>query len=217
MEMKLEIRSYGEQYQPRLRECCDGKESRTIEGYAIVFGVESVIIQDWYETYREIIEPGAITQERLADFDIKMTIWHNREKLLARSNKGVGTLRLTVDEVGVKYEFEAPCTPDGDTCLELVKRGDLAGSSFTYWSDEKSCHYEKTDEDILLRHVDRIDRIYEMTVASDPAYQQTSVTAREVKAAGIQLPETDDERQAREARERERQEQVAALRRLANS
>lgn len=69
--------------------------------------------------------------------DIKMTLWHNREKLLARSNRGEGTLALTVDEIGVKYSFEAPNTPDGNTALELVRRGDLSGSSFTYWSDEK--------------------------------------------------------------------------------
>lgn len=189
MENKREIRTYGEQYQPRLRENADGSASRTIEGYAIVFGVESVLLQDWYDTYREIIEPGAITEAELATMDIKMTMYHNREKLLARSNKGVGSLRLSVDEVGVKYEFEAPNSPDGDTALELVRRGDLAGSSFTFWSDEtSSVRYEMMDDKTLLRHVNHIDRIYEMTIASDPAYQQTSVTAREVTDAGIQLP-----------------------------
>lgn len=189
MENKREIRTYGDKYQPRLRENADGSASRTIEGYAIVFGVESVLLQDWYDTYREIIEPGAITEAELATMDIKMTMYHNREKLLARSNKGVGSLRLSVDEVGVKYEFEAPNSPDGDTALELVRRGDLAGSSFTFWSDEtSSVRYEMMDDDTLLRHVNHIDRVYEMTIASDPAYQQTSVTAREVTDAGIQLP-----------------------------
>jgi HK97 family phage prohead protease len=189
MENKREIRTYGEQYQPRLRENADGSASRTIEGYAIVFGKESVLLQDWYDTYREIIEPGAITEAELATMDIKMTMYHNREKLLARSNKGVGSLRLSVDKVGVKYEFEAPNSPDGDTALELVRRGDLAGSSFTFWSDEtSSVRYEMMDDDTLLRHVNHIDRVYEMTIASDPAYQQTSVTAREVTDAGIQLP-----------------------------
>lgn len=189
MENKREIRTYGEQYQPRLRENADGSASRTIEGYAIVFGVQSVLLQDWYDTYREIIEPGAITEAELATMDIKMTMYHNREKLLARSNKGVGSLRLSVDKVGVKYEFEAPNSPDGDTALELVRRGDLAGSSFTFWSNEtSSVRYEMMDDKTLLRHVNHIDRIYEMTIASDPAYQQTSVTAREVTDAGIQLP-----------------------------
>ena len=218
-----EIRSYcGDQYQPRLREAADGQESRTIEGYAIMFGVRSQLLWDWYDRYYEVIEPGAIDEARLREMDIKMTIFHDREMLIARSNKGVGTLRLTVDEIGVKYEFDAPRTSAGETALELVKRGDLAGSSFTYWSDEKSSvHYDMTEDDILVRHVDRIDRVYEMTIASDPAYVETSVTAREIEAKGIHLPETDE--QKREAAERaaaqlrEREQTISDLRRIASS
>lgn len=218
-----EIRSYcGDKYQPRLREAADGQESRTIEGYAIVFGVRSQLLFDWYDRYYEVIEPGSIDEARLREMDIKMTIFHDREMLIARSNKGVGTLKLTVDEIGVKYEFDAPRTSAGETALELVKRGDLAGSSFTYWSDEKSSvHYDMTEDNILVRHVDRIDKVYEMTIASDPAYVETSVTAREIKEKGIHLPETDE--QKREAAERaaaqlrERQQTISDLRKIASS
>lgn len=187
---KKETRSYiGGQYQPRLREATEGQpQSRTIEGYAIVFGVESRLIVDYWDAYREIIEPGAVTAEDLKGFDIKMTMYHNREKILARSNKGEGTLNLHVDEIGVKYSFDAPNTPDGDTALELVKRGDLSGSSFMYWTDEASnVSYEKTADGVLLRHVHKISQIYDMTIAADPAYMETNVTAREIEGAGVEL------------------------------
>lgn len=188
--MKKETRSYiGGQYQPRIRETAEGQpQSRTIEGYAIVFGVESQLLADYWERYREIIEPGAVTVEDLKGFDIKMTMYHNREKILARSNKGEGTLNLSIDKVGVKYSFEAPNTPDGDTALELVKRGDLSGSSFMYWTDEaNNVSYEKTEEGVLLRHVKKISQIYDMTIAADPAYTQTNVTAREIESHGVVL------------------------------
>lgn len=187
---KKETRSYiGGQYQPHVREAGEGQpQSRTIEGYAIVFGVESRLLVDYWDAYREIIEPGAVTEEDLKNFDIKMTMFHNREKILARSNKGEGTLQMSVDEIGVKYSFEAPHTPDGDTALELVSRGDLSGSSFMYWTDESSnVSYEKTDEGVLLRHVKKISEIFDMTIAADPAYTQTNVTAREVEASGIEI------------------------------
>jgi phage head maturation protease len=124
--------------------------------------------------------------------------------------------------VGVKYEFEAPRTSAGETCLELVRRGDLSGSSFTFWSDEKSSiRYELLDGDVLLRHVDRIDRLYEMTVAADPAYTETTVTAREVEAAGITLPGVHEGKRetAEELAERlrERQRQISGLRSLAST
>lgn len=181
-QKKTEIRSFiGGKCQPMLREAKTGeKESRTIEGYAIVFGVESRILADYWDNYREIIEPGAITEERLKEMDIKMTMYHNREKILARSVNGEGTLKLSVDEVGVHYEFEAPNTVDGDTALELVKRGDLSGSSFMFWTDEKSgVSYEKRSDGIMLRRVKTIGMIYDMTIAADPAYEETTVAARE--------------------------------------
>lgn len=179
---KQEIRSgIGGKYRPVFREATEGESnSRTIEGYAIVFGVESRILSDYWDNYREIIEPGAITEERLKEMDIKMTMYHNREKILARSTNGEGTLKLTVDDVGVKYSFEAPNTVDGDTALELVKRGDLSGSSFMFWTDEKSgVSYEKRSDGMMLRRVKTIGMIYDMTIAADPAYEQTTVAARE--------------------------------------
>ena len=179
---KKEIRSgIGGKWKPVLREAAEGSgERRTIEGYAIVFGVESRILADYWDNYREIIEPGAITEERLKEMDIKMTMFHNREKILARSNQGEGTLKLRVDEVGVHYEFDAPNTVDSDTALELVKRGDLSGSSFMFWTDEKSgVSYEKRSDGIMLRRVKTIGMIYDMTIAADPAYEQTTVAARE--------------------------------------
>ena len=178
---KQEIRSgIGGKYRPVFREATEGESnSRTIEGYAIVFGVESRILSDYWDNYREIIEPGAITEERLKEMDIKMTMYHNREKILARSTNGEGTLKLSVDDVGVKYSFEAPNTVDGDTALELVKRGDLSGSSFMFWTDERNVSYERRSDDIMLRRVKTIGMIYDMTIAADPAYEQTTVAARE--------------------------------------
>ena len=205
---KQEIRSgIGGKYRPVFREATEGESnSRTIEGYAIVFGVESRILSDYWDNYREIIEPGAITEERLKEMDIKMTMYHNREKILARSTNGEGTLKLTVDDVGVKYSFEAPNTVDGDTALELVKRGDLSGSSFMFWTDEKSgVSYEKRSDGIMLIRVKTIGMIYDMTIAADPAYEQTTVAARE---AYSRLNKSEEKKPisakwARDRRERE--------------
>ena len=206
-EEKKEIRSgIGGKWKPVLREAAEGGgESRTIEGYAIVFGVESRILYDCWDNYREIIEPGAITEERLKEMDIKMTMYHNREKILARSTNGEGTLKLTVDDVGVKYSFEAPNTVDGDTALELVKRGDLSGSSFMFWTDERNVSYERRSDDIMLRRVKTIGMIYDMTIAADPAYEQTTVAARE---AYSRLNKSEEKKPisakwARDRRERE--------------
>ena len=168
----------------------EGKESRTIEGYALKFGVRSVLLNDWWNNYYEILEPGCLTREALDGQDIKLTMFHDRQLILARSNKGEGTLSYEVDETGVKFWAEMPHTADGDKALELVQRGDIAGCSFCYSTDEddseNAVSYERTKEDgeeILLRHVKRIDHVYDFTLAADPAYEQTEVSKREIDTA----------------------------------
>ena len=207
----------------KLREAADGGESRTIEGYALKFGVRSRLLCDWWEHYYEVLEPGCITREMLDAQDIKLTMFHDRQLILARSNKGEGTLNYELDTVGVKFWAEMPRTVDGDKAIELVQRGDIAGCSFCYSTDEadseNAVSYERIDEktvggdDILLRHVKRIDAVYDFTLAADPAYEQTSVTRREVEDAGVNLgdenpepepvPEPEPEPEIDEAKKRE--------------
>lgn len=182
----------------RIREATEeGSESRTIEGYALKFGVRSRLLCDWWDNYYEVLEPGCVTREMLDRQDIKLTMFHDRQILLARSSHGQGTLNYEVDATGVKFWADMPHTVDGDKALELVQRGDIAGCSFIYSTDEADSENavsyerlsEKTDdgEDILLRHVKRIDNVYDFTVTSDPAYEQTNVSRREVEDAGVDL------------------------------
>lgn len=202
----------------RIREATDGAESRTIEGYALKFGVRSRLLCDWWNNYYEVLEPGCVTREMLDKQDIKLTMFHDRQLVLARSNKGNGTLSYEVDKVGVKFWAEMPHTVDGDKALELVSRGDIAGCSFIYSTDESdrenAVSYERLDEkgddgeDILLRHVKRIDNVYDFTITTDPAYEQTDVSKREVEAAGIKFEQQPKPKQIDESKKRERINEV---------
>lgn len=202
----------------RIREATDGAESRTIEGYALKFGVRSRLLCDWWNNYYEVLEPGCVTREMLDKQDIKLTMFHDRQLVLARSNKGNGTLSYEVDKVGVKFWAEMPHTVDGDKALELVSRGDIAGCSFIYSTDEgdseNAVSYERLDEkgddgeDILLRHVKRIDNVYDFTITTDPAYEQTDVSKREVEAAGIKFGQQPKPKQIDESKKRERINEV---------
>ena len=173
----MEIRSFGESAAPKVN------ESRTIEGYAIVFGQESEVLFDKSKRRRfiEIIQPGAVTQELLERSDVKALLEHNSERMLARSFNGKGTLTLSVDSHGVKYRFDAPATQDGDYSVEMVRRGDLFGSSFAYATDEKNVRYEKRADGMLMRYVNKIEWIGDVSIVSDPAYMGTDVTVRSLE------------------------------------
>ena len=174
-----------------VREAGEGEApSRTIVGRAILFNVPSrPLWADEEEEAVEVIAPEAITREILDACDIKMTMFHDRQLILARSKQGQGTLTYDVDEKGVTFAFEAPNTVDGDKALELVRRGDLADCSFMF-----STHY--WDEGFVSRSVEirdgksyitytvrQVTGIYDFTLAADPFYEGTEVDTREIREA----------------------------------
>ncbi|MBQ2436311.1 MAG: HK97 family phage prohead protease, partial [Bacteroidaceae bacterium] len=70
-------------------------------------------------------------------------------------------------------------TIDGDKVLELVRRGDIVGSSFAFsCSGEDACRYYEDADGMLHRVVSRITGLYDVSPVIDPAYTETSVEAR---------------------------------------
>lgn len=178
--MSKEIRSFSEERaMPQIVDA----ERRTIEGYAVVFEKESRILFDKTKKrfFVEVIKRGAVSNEDLQSWDIKALAEHDSSRLLARSVAGKGSLSLSVDDYGVKYRFEAPHTSDGDTVLELVKRGDLFGSSFAYIALDKNIKYERKTDGTLHREVDKILRMFDVSIVSDPAFSGTDVQARSLE------------------------------------
>lgn len=187
-------------------------ESRTITGTAIVFNAESEVLDDWGYRFREVIKPEACTMEFLNSQDIKMNMLHDRDLTLARCNKGTGSLRLSVDEKGVNFEFEAPRCDIGDRCLEMVRRGDYSGCSFEFWPQDYDVEEREGGKDVKITHK-KFRALSALTIGMDPAYKQTSVNARELYEeteagkAEKQAEIEKAEREAAEAAERERIEE----------
>lgn len=159
------------------------EDSRTIEGYAVVFNERSLFLPDWNKgrMVEEVMMPGSITEELIAQSDVIANIDHSNDRMVARSVNGEGSLRLTLDERGLKFSFEAPLTNDGETVLQGVRRGDFRGCSFAYTCDEDTgVHYEKNDKDprALIRYVDEVNGLYDVSVVIHPAYPQTNVDSR---------------------------------------
>ena len=151
---------------------------RRISGYAVVFGVKSEIMYDGAtgRMFQEIIESAAITSELLNRSDVKAVLEHDVQRLLARSKNGSGTLTLKIDNRGLFYSFEAPNTTEGEFALQMIKRGDITGSSFKFSTNEADSTWTKDSTGLWLRKVKRIKGLYDVSIVSDPAYNQTSVT-----------------------------------------
>ena len=204
---KREIRTID--CQLSIREAAEGQESnsRTITGRAIVFNAESEVLDDWGERFREVILPETVTMEFLNTQDVKMNMLHERELTIARCNKGVGSLRMAVDEQGVTFEFEAPKCDIGDRCLEMVRRGDYSGCSFEFMP--KDYEVERTKgadgkDEVIIRHRS-FEFLSALTIGMDPAYRQTTVNARELDK---QTPEGKRETETQDQAKRDAEQKA---------
>ena len=210
----------------QVREDANGQPSRTVVGHPIVYGVRSVNLTPWSDTrvVFEILEPGCITQDV---FDRSDVIYNNNhstriEDMIGRCYKGKGTLSIKPGERNVEISCDYPNTTVGNDTLEQIRLGNVFGMSFAFrddWEDtENGVSYERTNEtidgkEVWLRHVKRIVELYDVANVTHPAYEQTDVATREQseaidKAIEAQLKreqpqETEEEKQAREAKERE--------------
>jgi HK97 family phage prohead protease len=144
---------------------------RKIEGYAIVFNSRSEDMGFFEEISSEALD-GVIERS-----DCFALLNHDDSRgILARSKYGEGTLKLTVDDIGLRYEFEAPNTQLGDETLEMIKRGDIDGSSFAFSIAEGGEKWEKRDGE-YYRTISKIERLYDISPVYQPAYAATTCVA----------------------------------------
>jgi len=151
-------------------------ENRGIEGFGIVFNSWS---QD-LGGFREIILPSAIDNV-LERSDVLALLNHSIERgVLARNNKGNGSLKLKVEERGVKYSFTAPKFDLGNEVLEGVERGDIRASSFAFTLAPGGDKFEKGKDGAWERTITQFDKIYDMSCVYNPAYLDTTVAKRSI-------------------------------------
>lgn len=174
---------------------------RVVEGYALVFDEPSTGLRD----FREVIHRGALAGV-LEQSDVFALLDHNPSRgVLARANKGAGSLTLTVDERGLKYSFEVPDTALGAEVYQGVQRGDIAGSSFSF--TVKKDRWERGADGVALRHIDQIEALYDVSPVYRPAYDATTVS---VDRRGLEALEAAEQQQAEETAAEERAEEAPA-------
>jgi HK97 family phage prohead protease len=144
-------------------------ENRTVSGYACVFNSYSQDLGGFIEQ----IDPHAL-DDVVAKSDVLCLLNHDEQRgLLARCKAGKGSLTLTIDEKGLKYEFEAPDTTLGNELVEGIKRGDITASSFAFSVAEDN--WLKQDDGTYIRTITRIAVLYDVSPVYHPAYTATSV------------------------------------------
>lgn len=172
-------------------------DSREITGYAVMFESNSEDLG-----FIERIMKGAITDDTIKKSDVFCLLNHDSTKVLARSKYGEGSLKLEIDERGLKYSFTAPQTDLGNELLEHIQRGEIDSSSFAFTvSLEEGCEKWYTVEGVQYRDIYRIDELFDVSPVYQPAYQETTVSKRA-------LEELEKQKTMQDEKEKEVQEET---------
>ena len=168
--MNKEIRSFNVE----LRAEDDEQRGKVITGRPIVYGTRTDL--GWYD---EVIDQGALDASDLKD--VRLLVNHNTDMLpLARSRNNTenSTMQLSTDAEGltIRANLDTENNADARSLYSAVDRGDITGMSFMFTVDKDS--WDDVDSDHPTRHVRSIDRVFEVSAVTWPAYASTSIQAR---------------------------------------
>lgn len=168
--MNKEIRSFNVE----LRAEDDEQRGKVITGRPIVYGTRTDL--GWYD---EVIDQGALDTSDLKD--VRLLVNHNTDMLpLARSRNNTenSTMQLSTDAEGltIRANLDTENNADARSLYSAVDRGDITGMSFMFTVDKDS--WDDVDSDHPTRHVRSIDRVFEVSAVTWPAYASTSIQAR---------------------------------------
>ena len=146
-----------------------------IEGYAAVFGSETLIGTEERGFYEEI-DSRAFEGADMRDVCLRYNHSDGFAILARTRNK---SLTLTPDEKGLFVRAELLDTQDGVDMFKRIKAGLIDKMSFAFTVKDEQVREGRTPHRIIKR----FDRIFDVSVVDTPAYEDTSIYARSLERA----------------------------------
>jgi HK97 family phage prohead protease len=151
----------------RVKEDANGKR---ILGYATKF---APAMSEDLGGFRERIDPHAFDACLANSPDVRGLWNHDPNHVLGRTT--AGTLRLSVDSVGLKYEIDPPDTQLAKDLIISMSRKDVTQSSFGFVCIEDS--WDETSNGDIIRTVLQAD-LFDVSPVTFPAYPDATSGVR---------------------------------------
>ena len=98
---------------------------------------------------------------------------HNSSYVLGRTV--ADTLKLEVDDVGLRFRCELPNTSYARDLYENIKLGNINQCSFGFTIEEDGDEFERREDGIFKRTVNKIRSLFDVSIVTYPAYEDTDV------------------------------------------
>jgi len=179
----------------RVKDPSLGKKNSTMEGYAANFNQLS---QD-LGGFREVLMPGCFANA-LAASDVRALFNHDPNLILGRNISG--TLRVSEDEKGLRFEVDPPETSYAKDLQISMQRGDINQCSFGFSVGEGGDSWAKDTDGVWIRSITNVSKLFDVSPVTYPAYVSTSCAVRSMLEKEANL-EAEESRKAVEQAEAE--------------
>lgn len=148
-------------------------ESPKIRGYGAVFfdGSEGTEFRLWDGAVERIM-PGAFDAALSRGDDVRALFNHDPNQVLGR--RSAGTMNLSVDAKGLLYNADPPSTTAAGDVVELIRRGDVRGSSFSFQVTDQEW---RTENKVDIREIRGVE-LFDVGPVTFPAYTDTTTGVR---------------------------------------
>lgn len=91
-------------------------------------------------------------------------------------------MQLSVDDKGmeIQVELDIENNTEARNLYSAIERGDITGMSFMFGIEDEE--WEDLDTDYPTRHIKSISTVVEVSAVTFPAYEDTSISARDKSA-----------------------------------
>lgn len=153
----------------------DSEDGPIIHGYGSVFDKPSQVLFENERAFTERISPKAFDKVLATNPDVRGLANHNPDMILGRTKSG--TMTLTPDAGGLRYEIRASGSAIGDHFVKAIKRGDMDGSSFSFNVAPGGDEWDHTTNP-PTRTVHEVRDFFDCGPVTYPAYLDATVAAR---------------------------------------
>jgi HK97 family phage prohead protease len=157
-----------------------GDGSMTLMGHASVFEKLSLPLYDWqFGEFQERVARGAFEQVLSRNPDVHLVYGHDMNAVLARTQSK--TLELREDPAGLRvFARLDPNDPDVKRLAPKMARGDVNQMSyaFTVKRDEWLIEAPDTPEERVIRTINEIGELFDVSVVAQGAFPQTDANLR---------------------------------------
>ena len=166
----------GREYRAMTMRALGDSDSMIVEGYATTFNQPYLLYDCGDYRVMEQIAPTAFAQCDMTDVIMQ---YDHEGRVFARNRNN--TLALSVDATGLKVTADLGGTDIGRQLYQEIKGGytDKMSFGFVVAEDQRTSTMDyNTGVETVLRTITKIKKLYDVSAASIPANDMTSISAR---------------------------------------